>query len=63
MNRQYDIFQKVPDGSVLWIDSISVLENALGMLKELACSGEYSRVGTKQFLVGNYTGLFSPTAC
>jgi hypothetical protein len=35
MDREYDIFEKLPDGSILWRTVIKGLENALARLKEL----------------------------
>jgi hypothetical protein len=36
MNREYEIFEKFADGSVLWKCVIPGLENTIGKLKELA---------------------------
>lgn len=36
MNREYDLFEKFADGSVLWKESVVGLENALAKLKYLA---------------------------
>jgi hypothetical protein len=41
MNREYDIFKKLPDGSVLWLAAITGLENAIAKLKELAASSPH----------------------
>ena len=41
MNREYDLFQKFPDGSVLWRECVTGLENALAHLKELASRSPY----------------------
>jgi hypothetical protein len=38
MNREYDIFEKLPDGSVLWRDFVRGLETARPKLGELASS-------------------------
>ena len=35
MNREYDIFEKLPDGTVLWHTLIQGLENALASLRDL----------------------------
>jgi len=36
MNREYDIFEKLPDGSPVWHVCVQGLENAIAKLKELA---------------------------
>jgi hypothetical protein len=36
MDREYDLFEKLPDGSVVWQAAIVGLENAISRLKELA---------------------------
>ena len=36
MNREYDLFEKFPDGSVLWKGCIAGLENAIAKLKHEA---------------------------
>jgi hypothetical protein len=36
MNREYDIFEKLPDGTVLWRDFIQGLEPARAKLDQLA---------------------------
>jgi hypothetical protein len=35
MDREYDLFEELPDGSVLWRAVVPGLENALAKLKEL----------------------------
>jgi hypothetical protein len=35
MNREYDLFEELPDGSLLWRAVAQGLENALAKLKEL----------------------------
>ncbi len=35
MDREYDIFEKLPDGSILWRTMIKGFENALVELKKL----------------------------
>jgi hypothetical protein len=35
VNREYDLFEKFPDGSVLWRAYIPGLENAIAELKRL----------------------------
>jgi len=36
MEREYDLFEKMPDGSLLWKTSVHGHENAIRALKELA---------------------------
>jgi hypothetical protein len=36
MDREYDLFEKFPDGSVLWHCSVLQIENAVTKLNELA---------------------------
>jgi len=36
VNRDYDLFEKFPDGSVLWKDTVTGIENAVARLKHLA---------------------------
>ena len=36
MQRTYDIFEKMPDGTIMWRGSIQGLEEAVRNLKELA---------------------------
>lgn len=36
MDRDYDLFEELPDGSVLWRAVVPRLENALAKLQELA---------------------------
>ena len=36
MNREYDLFEKFPDGSVLWRGCVAGLEHAITKLKQLA---------------------------
>ena len=36
VDRDYDLFEKFPDGSVVWRDFVPGLENALARLKELS---------------------------
>jgi hypothetical protein len=36
VNREYDLFEKFPDGSVLWKGCIAGLENAIAELKHEA---------------------------
>ncbi len=38
MDREYDLFEKYPDGTVLWKSSVVGHENAICKLKELAAS-------------------------
>jgi hypothetical protein len=38
VDRVYDIFEKYPDGSLMWITSIAGHENAIRRLRELAAS-------------------------
>ena len=40
MNREYDIFEKFSDGSVLWRDFVRGLEPARAKLEELASSSK-----------------------
>jgi hypothetical protein len=40
MNREYDIFEKLPDGSVLWRAFVQGLEPARAKLGELASSSK-----------------------
>ena len=40
MNREYDIFEKFSDGSVLWRDFVRGLEPARARLEELASSSK-----------------------
>jgi hypothetical protein len=40
MKREYDLFEKFPDGSSLWRASVSGFETTRLRLKELACSAE-----------------------
>jgi hypothetical protein len=35
VNREYDIFEKLPDGSILWRGFVSGIENAIAKLKEM----------------------------
>jgi hypothetical protein len=35
MNREYDLFEELPDGSILWRAVAQGLESALAKLKEL----------------------------
>jgi hypothetical protein len=35
MNREYDVFEEMPDGSILWRAVAQGLESALAKLKEL----------------------------
>jgi hypothetical protein len=35
MDREYDLFEKLPDGSILWRTVIIGLENAIARLKKL----------------------------
>jgi hypothetical protein len=35
MDREYDLFEELPDGSVLWRAVVPGLENALAKLQEL----------------------------
>ncbi len=35
MDREYDIFEKLPDGSILWRTMVKGFENALVGLKKL----------------------------
>jgi hypothetical protein len=35
MDREFDLFEKLPDGSVLWKAMVPGLENALNRLKSL----------------------------
>ena len=36
MDREYDIFERLQDGSTLWRDAVHGLENALLKLEEIA---------------------------
>jgi hypothetical protein len=36
MERTYDIFEKMPDGTILWRDSVQGHEKAVSKLKEVA---------------------------
>jgi hypothetical protein len=36
MERDYDLFEVLPDGGVIWKETVSGHENAIGRLKELA---------------------------
>jgi hypothetical protein len=36
VNRNYDLFEMLPDGSPLWKGSVSGYDNAIRMLHELA---------------------------
>jgi hypothetical protein len=36
VDREYDIFEKLPDGGVLWLAVVRGHENAIAKLKELA---------------------------
>jgi len=36
MQRTYDIFEKMPDGTIMWRGSVQGLEEAVRILKELA---------------------------
>jgi hypothetical protein len=36
MDREYDIFERLEDGSTLWRDAVNGLENALLKLEEVA---------------------------
>jgi hypothetical protein len=36
MDRLYDLFEKYPDGSLLWNSSVAGHENAIRKLRELA---------------------------
>jgi hypothetical protein len=45
MDRQYDIFERLPDGSVIWRTSIPGLENALAELKK------FSQLSPNEFFV------------
>lgn len=36
MNREYDLFEKFPDGSVLWKGCVAGLEAAIAKLKQEA---------------------------
>ena len=47
MNDEYDLFEKFPDGSSLWRDSIHGIEKTRRRLKELA------RVSVNQFYAIN----------
>ena len=39
MERTYDIFEKMPEGTIMWRDSVQGHEEAIRKLKELAaCS-------------------------
>jgi hypothetical protein len=38
MDRTYDLFQKLPDGSLIWQTSVTGHENAIRKLEELAKS-------------------------
>ena len=39
MQRKYDIFEKMPDGTIMWRESVQGHEEAVRKLKELAaCS-------------------------
>ena len=40
MNREYDIFEKFSDGSVLWRDFVRGLEPARAKLEELGSSSK-----------------------
>lgn len=41
MNREYDLFEKFPDGSVLWRECVKGLEKAVSRLKDLAARSPY----------------------
>jgi hypothetical protein len=45
MERQYDIFEKLPDGSVVWRTFIPGLDNALAELKK------FSKLSPNEFFV------------
>ncbi len=36
MDRQYDLFEKFPDGSMIWKGTVAGHENAIRKLQELA---------------------------
>ena len=40
MNREYDIFERLPDGSVLWRAFVQGLEPARAKLNQLASSSK-----------------------
>jgi hypothetical protein len=40
MDRQYDLFEKFPDGSMIWKGNFVGLENAMQKLQEFATTTE-----------------------